>query len=83
MGLLGNNLAVFGGSDAQGVPVYQARTLLCALPCPTTSSWTNASKDLVVAWDEMAFASGGSTPRLYAICGQNPSGPIATAEKTA
>jgi len=82
MGLLGNTLAVFGGAVQGGSEGYQSRTLLCTLPCAPASTWTDANKDLITARSEMASASGGSTPTLYAINGAGLNGFESTAEKT-
>jgi hypothetical protein len=79
MGILSDGLVVFGGF---GGVTYQSRTLVCAMPCTATSSWTNAHKSLQAARSEMAYASGGATPTVYAIDGQGTNGVLATAERT-
>jgi hypothetical protein len=82
VGFLASQLAVFGGVAAGGSAPYQQRTLVCTLPCDPTSSWTNAHKDLITPRGELASASGGPIPTLYAVCGGNQQGFVATAEKT-
>jgi N-acetylneuraminic acid mutarotase len=77
MGILNGSLAVFGGAATNG---YQSRTLLCAMPCSSTGTWTNANKNLVTARGEFGSASSGKT--LFAIDGAGLSGFQSTAEKT-
>jgi hypothetical protein len=82
LSVFGSSLAVYGGTGASGSSPIQSRTLLCALPCATGASWTNAHKTLATPRAEFAWAAGGSTPALYAVGGVGVSGFIATAEKT-
>jgi hypothetical protein len=82
LAVFGSKLAVFGGSAQGGPNAPQVRTLTCPLPCSAGASWTNAHKNLATGRYDFAWASGGSTPTLYAIGGSGASGFLATAEKT-
>ena len=82
LGFLGSSLAVFGGFASSGSAPVQTRTLVCALPCGSGDTWKNARRNLAAGRGEFAWASGGSTPTLYAIDGQAASGFVSTAEKT-
>jgi hypothetical protein len=82
VGLLGGSLAVFGGGATGGSKGYQDRTLLCSLPCAPGATWINAHRNMIAGRSDFAAAFGGSTPTLYAVCGQGDVGFETTAEKT-
>jgi len=69
VGFLNGDLAVFGGF-ASGTAGAQKRTLVCASPCTSSSSWTNAGLSLVTP--RFAFAAitlRGQSPGLVAAGG--------------
>ncbi len=82
LAILGTSLVLFGGTAQSGPHAPQVRTLTCPLPCSAGASWTNAHKNLATGRYEFAWASGGSTPTLYAIDGFGLTGFVGTAEKT-
>jgi hypothetical protein len=82
-GFLSSGLVVFGGVSQASTNAYQTRLLVCANPCTSSSTWTDAQNNLTTGRSDFAAAtSGGTTPTVYAICGLGASGYLADAETT-